>query len=391
MKTPAEVLDAVLRRLEASWHLNLQGPGEGWPYRFPVGKPPREEKARPFSAVQQWSGAWQDRARVHGVTLDWKNREFGNSKHPLPSHLPVEDVDVAARLCAGRWPGLLSTGRTRLAVLAERFPSRPAPEAIVRRAEAYSAVDFELLVTAATWFAAHPGSGLSPRQVPIEGLHSKWLNAKGRTELVRDLAGLEDLGLLANARPVPIEFTYLDPEHRAAGGRLHDSVAPGTAMAPQYAPEMVIISENKDTAVLFPELLRAVAVQGHGTKGPTRIAQVDWPARAEAVIYWGDLDAAGFEIVNRYRAAGVPVRTILMDPDTLVRYARFEATTDAKGVPLVRSAPKRLGHLTATEQVTYRMLTDPDSTYPIRVEQERIPLHVALAEVHRVTAQVAQA
>jgi hypothetical protein len=390
VKSPDVVMEAVGRRMAQTWHLNLQGPGDGWPHRFSVGKPTTGELEGSFPVVQQWAMDWQDWTRAHGVTLDWVSRRSGYSMQSLPGHLPVDTVDTAARLCAGSWPDTLATGRARMQLLRGRFPSHPGLERIVRGAAAYSDVDFELLATAATWFAAHPDSGLSPRQVPIEGLHSKWLNAKGRTDLVRDLAGVEDMGLLFDARPVPIDFTYLDPEHRAAGGRLHDSVAPGTAMAPQYVPEVVIISENKDTAVLFPELPRAVAVQGHGTKGPTRIAQVDWMAGARCVIYWGDLDAAGFAIINQYRAAGVPVRSILMDPATLIRYARFQATTDAKGVPLVRSAPKRLGHLSETEQATYRMLTDPNGTHPIRVEQERITLHVARAEVHRVTAQVAR-
>jgi hypothetical protein len=381
VKTPGQVLEGLRRKLDRTWHLNLQGTGADWPVQASLGRPTAAQLSGAFPAVQQWALDWQDFARDHDLELQWSVRRSGSSTQRLPTHLSVPDVDTAARLRGDPWPATLATGRARLQVLAQQFGAHPAPEQVVRAVAGYSSVDFELLLTSATWFAAHPDSGLSARQVPIEGLHSKWLDAAGRRALVATLAGVQDLGLV-DARPVPLEFTYLDPEHRASEGRLHDSVAPGTPMVPQYVPEVVIISENKDTAVMFPPVPGAVAVQGHGMKGPPLVAQVPWLAGARAVLYWGDLDAAGFEIVHRYRAAGVAVRTILMDPDTLGRYARFQATTDRHGGALVRPAPKALTHLTEVEQATYRMLTDPDSPHPIRVEQERIPLQVAEEHVH---------
>ncbi|MHB1431884.1 MAG: DUF3322 domain-containing protein [Streptosporangiaceae bacterium] len=56
-----------------------------------------------------------------------------------------------------------------------------------------------------------------PRQVPVEGLHTKWMNT--RHALIRDLAGVVGLNL-APPHPARLHFTYLDPEHRRAGHRL---------------------------------------------------------------------------------------------------------------------------------------------------------------------------
>ncbi|WP_418608141.1 Wadjet anti-phage system protein JetD domain-containing protein [Georgenia sp. SUBG003] len=89
---------------------------------------------------------------------------------------------------------------------------------------------------------------------------------------------------------------------------------------------------------------------------------MDWLRDAPHVLYWGDIDAAGFEIVNQYRQSGVPVRTILMDLTTYETYERFGATTDAKGNPLPVPAAKMLDTLTAHEQDVYDRLTDPAGT-----------------------------
>jgi hypothetical protein len=48
--------------------------------------------------------------------------------------------------------------------------------------------DFDLLVRVARWFTMNPRSGLTMRQVPVAGLHTKWL-ARHRS-LVLALLGL---------------------------------------------------------------------------------------------------------------------------------------------------------------------------------------------------------
>ena len=139
--------------------------------------------------------------------------------------------------------------------------------------------------------------GLTPRQVPIPGVHAKWLQAHRAAVLA--LTGLDDLGLLAN-HPARIHFTYLDPDHRADGRRLHDSATVGDTFTPAYQPEVVVISENKDTAIHFPELAGGLIVEGVGRGGRT-VASFPWIREAPLVVYWGDMDRDGYEILNGYR------------------------------------------------------------------------------------------
>jgi len=372
VKLPADAVAAVERLLDRCWHLCVAGDTSWWPYRFPLGRPTRDNMTHQFGQVQQWAFSWQEWADSHSLTLEWEGRRSGASHDQLPSYLLVPDVDAAASLSVS-WPQRLARGRRRHAALAARFPGAPIA-GVVRAVDTWTDVDVALLAEAADWFQTHPASGVSPRQVPVEGLHSKWLAGHGSQVLA--ITGLGSLGLV-EPRSTPVHFTYLDPAHRAAGGRRHDSVVPGDSVQPAYLPQLVLICENKDSAIMFPDRPAAIAVQGGGKAGPAFIPAIEWIAAAEDVVYWGDLDAAGFEILNAYRQAGMQIRTILMDLPTLTEYRQFAATTDTKGRVLGREPRKDLPLLTSAEREAYNAVTDTDGDWPVRVEQERIPLKTA--------------
>lgn len=230
-----------------------------------------------------------------------------------------------------------------------------------------------MLLDAARWFTTNSATGLTPRLVPLPGFHGKWLNRN--QPLIRALSGREDLGL--SSRPTRVHFTYLDPSHRANGGRRHESITIGDRAEPAYEPEAVIIFENKDTAVYFPAVRGGIAVEGEGAKAPGTLLLIPWIRQCRDIIYWGDIDARGLSIVNDLRAARVNVETMLMDYATYEAYEQFGAWTDEKGKPIPCSRRRKLPALTLAEQDMYQMLTDPSSTRVRRVEQERIPLEVA--------------
>jgi hypothetical protein len=242
-----------------------------------------------------------------------------------------------------------------------------------------SDLDFELLCRAADWFATRSGAGLTPRQVPVEGLHAKWLNT--RQHLVARLAGRDGLDLLP-PHPARIHFTYLDPTHRASAGRVHDSATVGDATTLAYRPSIVVISENKDTAIHFPPIPGAVSIEGVGRGGAT-LAAFDWVRDADCLIYWGDMDADGLEILDGFRAAGLAARSLFMDVDSYTRWSRYGTNLDPKGQPLKVRTPAATRYLTDAEHELYLLLCDPSFTGHRRVEQERIPLAVAASAVLR--------
>ena len=238
-----------------------------WPHPFPLGQTAATTLTADFSAATAWSQRWRTWSAGHATTLKTRTRRVMGTNQELPTHLVITDVDEAAQLCGGDWPQRLTRGRRRANELSTRFPHLLSTGVLVSTVAAVdrlSDVDFDLLGRAGEWFACNDATGLTPRQVPIEGLHAKWLNT--RHELVRRLSRRDDLGLLP-PHPPRVHFTYLDPAHRAAGRRRYDSVTIGDAASPAYQPRVVVISENKDTAIHFPALAGGISVEGVG-RGP---------------------------------------------------------------------------------------------------------------------------
>lgn len=145
-----------------------------------------------------------------------------------------------------------------------------------------------------------------------------------------------------------------------------------------YVPRVVLISENKDTAVGFPPVPGGIAVEGGGSGAVTH-AQFEFILKAPVVVYWGDMDADGLEILNQFRGAGVAKASMLMDLATFETWARFGTNTDKHEQPLGPRAPKPVDHLTVSERALYEALASPDWTQFRRIEQERIALEVARA------------
>ena len=386
MKSPEQVTTDIRRRLSSRWHTHLAGGETAFPHAFPLGQVSSAEMRADYAAVWQQTRAWQDWAHQHDVQLSYATRMAAGGTHQqVPTHATVTSIDHAASIVGGDWPGRLARGHSRLEVLRGSYPDLPDVARVVRSIDTYSELDFELLLTVSQWFAQDPARarGVTPRQVPIPGVHAKWLQAHERA--VCWLLGVDDLMLLPN-HPCRIHFTYLDPGHRASGGRIHDSATGGDRFTPAYLPQVVVISENKDTAIGFPELPGGISVEGVGRGGKTP-ASFDWLREAPLVVYWGDMDRDGYEILDGYRADfGRDLDSVLMDEQTYAAYEPFGTDTDKHGAIIKPGNPRLVPWLRPHERAVYEMLTDPQHVGHRRIEQERIPLAVALEQVLSLTS-----
>jgi len=399
VKTPDQIVADVTTRLRRSWphaladevlrgtryadeHLPGDSNPPAWPHSFPLGTPSRRELEQQFAAYQARALAWRQWHATHegaGVELVDATRRVHGTVQAIPTHLRVADIDAAAGLSGREWVARLARGRTRAAALVKWFMPTSGLPRMLREVDDWTDVDFGLLCDAATWFRDNDATGLTPRQVPVPGMHAKWLNT--RQHLVAALAGLDRLPLVP-AHPPRVHLTYLDPEHRAAGGRRHDCVSVGDHVQLPYTAQVVIISENKDTAVAFPALTGGMCVEGGGFGG-TAAAALPWLVEAPLLVYWGDIDAVGFEILDGFRADGIPAVSMLMDLATFKRYERYGTSLDRRGTPLGPGVRRDLSHLDATERAMYHALTDPAWNRHRRIEQERIPFADALATLRR--------
>ena len=387
MKTPEQITADIERRLHNTWNDHLDTPtNPAWPHTFPLGTPPtKAELEKRFDTYQQLALTVRSWASTNELTLTTATRLVHGTSQPIPTHVTIDGIDTAARLCGPAWTARLARGRARLAELRAHGFAGDLTRT-VREVDTYSDLDFNLLCSTTEWFRTHgdEARGLTPRQVPVPGLQAKWLNYKGRQALIAALAALPSLEL-APPHPSRIHFTYLDPNHIAAGGRRHDSASVGDAMTPAYTPRVIVITENKDTAVGFPPVHGGIAVEGAGT-GATTPAAIGWLRECPTVIYWGDLDADGLTILNQYREAGLNAVSILMDIPTFDTYAAFGTDHDVNGNPIKVSVRRDLAKLEAHERALYERLTDPTWSGYRRIEQERIPLTTALTAVQAVAA-----
>ncbi|NJC27012.1 Wadjet anti-phage system protein JetD domain-containing protein [Neolewinella antarctica] len=139
----------------------------------------------------------------------------------------------------------------------------------------------------------------------------------------------------------------------------------------------VIIMENKTSYLMsfltLPGLAGTAAIFGGGFKSGI-LAGAAWLHKVE-LLYWGDLDAHGLQIVNRLRGHLPSLRTFLMDRATLDTFAEYQ-------VDATPSKVVELPNLTADELDLYDYLNDDQ----IRLEQERIPVSAVRAVLAELVA-----
>jgi hypothetical protein len=93
------------------------------------------------------------------------------------------------------------------------------------------------------------------------------------------------------------------------------------------------------------------------------------------------MDPDGLEILDGFRAAGIPARSLFMDPEAFDAWERYGTNLDVRGRTLEARPPRPTLHLTTLEARLYQQLISPTWTRHRRIEQERIPLAVAVEEV----------
>ena len=124
----------------------------------------------------------------------------------------------------------------------------------------------------------------------------------------------------------------------------------------------VFITENKVNGYRLPMLADSMVLFGMGY-GVIELARKAAWLHATEVIYWGDLDSNGFDILSQLRAELPRVRSMLMTPELWTRYP--EAVVADEG-----ECPRIPDRLTVREKQAWAIGRE----HHARLEQERILL-----------------
>ena len=381
MRSPDDVrtlLRSAYERQVTTWLADPSAAARSIPLHPPTAAAALADPA----AVGDWVAAWRD-APLHGAELHWEPRRWqGMGRQEIPARLEVPGARTLARW-AGRGPDWALL-RERYLEAADRLgvPTGNETDALagvmrrhLSRWREMTSDDVELVLRAATWFLANPRSGLRIRQVPLPGMHTKWLRphrALLTSLLVAAGADPEDpLGLTGDAHFADVVF--LDPALRPGGIRAM-RLEQAELRHLSCAPRVVLVCENAETVQVLGDLPGVVALHGKGYSVPELLSP-GWVRRAR-VLYWGDLDGHGFAVLHRARTHHPDVTSVLMDSETLHRHRPLWGTGDA-------GAPIELAHLTVQESTTRRELAELGE---VQLEQERVELPYAIQQLREAVA-----
>jgi hypothetical protein len=376
VKALEETLRLLRERFAGGWSRELVEPGS-MSLTVSLSPPDARTIVTRRDDVDRWADDWYDWAdRAEGVTLTEITRpKTVYGPVTVPARLDFAAVDALAaiddddrntwELARGRWATLVGRG----------FRPQHRRASILTLAEP----DFRLAVAAAVFFRENPRSGLLPRSVPIEGMHTKWL-ARNRgtvlallgsddtadtTEAELDQGDLDALGLVIP--PAHADLILCDPADRARVGGLRQLRAPVDELAAlPLAPTQVLVVENKESAMLLGDAPGLVMIHSLGNN-VRPLGMLPWLRNAQ-IVYWGDLDRAGLTLLSRARAILPQVSSVLMDTATFERH-RHLAVPDATRAdpPEDTLSPAELGALALVAEG------------PHRLEQERLSHAIAAA------------
>lgn len=192
-----------------------------------------------------------------------------------------------------------------------------------------------------------------------------------------------------------IRWRMLDPKmssslYEGAGSMIDSIVSIDVLAHLKLNFEHVIICENEVCYLNLPAITNSIAIFGSGYKVGL-LSELPW-LKDKDIIYWGDIDTHGFNILNSFREAlnysfkdshydaSLKVRTMLMDMDTLKSNKHYIVQES-------ESVSTFLATLKGKEYLCYEALINHSMGKQVRLEQELIPFDQVLAALKAILPQ----
>jgi hypothetical protein len=374
MKFPDDIRNIIIRKFQRN-HQEWLKTSMSFPIEINLDIPTEQEALRQQKDVQTWITAWEKwKGNGSLVRAERCWRILGSQT--VPEKLILNEPEDAVS-----WIGKTndwSRAVVRYKAMVQRWSA--LINVLIRH---YSFLancnetDYSRLVEMLKWIYANPDSNLYPRQIPVAGIDSKWLES--HKKLVCELAvtikgdNNTDFFKVCGLKPPPqlIRMRILDPQLRSRIGGLYDISVPCEEAANLVIkPAKVFIVENLQTGLAFQDLPGSVVIMGLGYAVDV-LEKFSWlhntpRSSAPRCIYWGDIDTHGFAILNRARKYFPALESILMDEATLLSHRQL-CVEEKKQHPSIE-----LPLLTNNEQKIFSSLKGNVWGQNIRLEQERV-------------------
>jgi hypothetical protein len=375
-------LEEIKQKAQRSYSAFLQSWIRGEPYiplTFPVGKLPTDFV--PLRAAVQQLQAQSKAVLGYGYSIEWQRHQKRSLKtQTLPARIILETATDFLRLI-DKESEFLHFQRD-VALIREQVPHLEAwmlsyPKKVIEYHSHWLG-----LLTVCRYFWEHPRPGLYIRELPLS-VHTKYVEEHigilrelleqllPAEAIVPDAPTFQQRFGLREEEPV-IHARFLDAQlEKRYGIPLSELCAPRSQFARlDLRAQHCMITENKMTFLTLPSLPDTFALHGGGFK-VSGLAAIPW-LRECLLIYWGDLDAQGFQILSQLRAIFPHVVSLMMNEATLQTFSDFCVA----GMPC---SVRQLPYLTSEEHTLFLRLTEEN----IRLEQERISHSYALEQIYQ--------
>ena len=339
----------------------LRGEFDG--YRVGLQPPTAVKAAQKYEETQAFIRQWEHQENVEFVARNWSSAGLGRVEVPI--RLVFDSMEALIKFAeADRdWDELLN----RFDALAAF--SVDARTSTIKLWNELPMEDIEKIAPVVQWFVENPDSGLLKRAVAVEGVHTKWLER--HKELVetfladkRGEQGRAELGLSTPETRVRLRF------HESEGpGGLSDIETTLSNLSALEAALAVLMVENLESFLALPTWPGVILAWGAGYRALDIVTAEFF--QKQALFYWSDLDIDGFKILDQVRARVPGTRSVLMDPETVTRWAYL-------GVADRSFVAESFESLTAQESEALEQLIMAGH---LRIEQERIRLDIAVTEI----------
>jgi hypothetical protein len=383
--TPEAAVAALARKWaahHASWLVRAQDE-RLWPLDVVLHTLTEKDVSKDLPGTREWVTSW--RRWSDQALISWESRRWASGNQELPCRLTVPSADRLAQLLgkSASW----AEGARRRDVLTSHFPQLAGSKAFLRQCDKvlleYGREDFERLLRLLQWFQGNPSSGLYLRQLPVQGVDTKWVEPRVGVvgDLVAQILGLDvstqfhvTCGL--RKEPARIRLRILCPRIRALVRGLSDVEAPLAELnALQLEPSTFLVVENRNTGVALPDLPGTVAFMRLGL-AVDQLDAIDWLPRIPNQLYWGDIDTHGFAALARARLRFPAMKSLLMDETTLLEHQGLWVEEPSQ------SRVERPEGLSTNELSVYEGLRSNRWGVKVRLEQERVAWPTVLAKLY---------